>query len=45
MIGINKGFEAMIPQAPEQKPIYDYNVEFTLFKKVFSLAFKVKRSD
>jgi hypothetical protein len=45
MIGINKGFEAMIPKEPDPQPIYDYNVEFTLFKKVFSLSFKVKRSD
>ena len=41
----DRGFEAMIPQAKvvkESKSDYDYNIEFNLFGKRFSLKFKVQ---
>jgi hypothetical protein len=40
---VNRGVKAMIPSKPirEKKPIYDFKLRFVLFKKEFSLWFKV----
>ena len=39
----NRGVKAMLPKKilKEKKSIYDFNVRFILFKKEFSLSFKV----
>jgi hypothetical protein len=42
MIGINRGFQAMIPQKEEQEPIYDFKISFTLFRRVYSISINVK---
>jgi hypothetical protein len=43
MMTPNKGVRAMLPKKTnkEKKALYDFNVRFVLFKKEFSLAFKV----
>jgi len=42
MIGINRGFSAMIPQ-PKQKQevLFGHKIQFTLFNKVFQLSFHI----
>ena len=43
---INRGFEAMLPQDnQEDKPLYEFKIGFSLFKKDFSLRFNVKRKE
>lgn len=42
MIGINRGFQAMIPQKTEPEPIYEFKIAFTLFKRVFSIEINIK---
>jgi len=38
----NRGLRAMVPSPPKkEKSIYDFKIEFVLFKKEFSLSFKV----
>jgi len=41
---IDRGFELMIPKTMEEtkKDVFNYEIKFTLFKKEFSLRFKVK---
>ena len=42
MMTPNKGVRAMLPKKiNKEKALYDFNVKFVLFKKEFSLAFKV----
>ena len=45
---MDRGFNAMIPEPkevePEQKSIYDYGINFTLFGKQFVLSFKVNNT-
>lgn len=43
MMTPNKGVRAMLPKKTnkEKKPLYDFKIGFTLFKKEFSITFKV----
>ena len=43
MIPPNRGVTAMLPKKidKEKKSLYDFNVRFVLFRKEFSLSFKV----
>lgn len=42
MIGINRGFSAMIPQPKQrQEVLFGHKIQFTLFNKVIQLSFHV----
>lgn len=43
MMTPNRGVKAMFPKKTnkEKKSLYDFNVRFVLFRKEFSLSFKV----
>jgi len=43
MTSSNRGVNAMLPKKieREEKPLYDFKIGFTLFRKEFSITFKV----
>ena len=47
---MNRGFEAMIPPAApkekeQQEDLFNYDVKFPLFGRIFSVTVKIKRQE
>lgn len=45
---MDRGFDFMIPKPPfkkKEEDDYNYSIKFTLFRKTFSLSFKVQSRD
>ena len=46
LINIDRGFHAMIPEAPQEVPDtteFNHDIKFSLFGRTFSLSFKVNK--